>query len=127
MMSTIKMGIIATFLSLVISLLLGFVTRYSRGLIEITKGVPYIVAGLLTAGLTGMNPNSALIAIVMVSWAPLEAPCASLLMEAKAQPYTHLAPILGNQSVASTPLLLVALCAAAIDSSRVSAFAVHYD
>lgn len=67
MMSTIKMGIITTFLSLVISLLLGFVTRYSRGLIEITKGVPYIVAGLLTAGLTGMNPNSALIAIVMVS------------------------------------------------------------
>ncbi len=96
MMSTIKMGIIATFLSLVIGLLLGFVTRYSQGLIEITKGVPYIVAGLLIAGLTGMNPNSALIAIVMVSWAPLAAHCASLLMEAKAQPYTHLAPIWGT-------------------------------
>ncbi|UJF16874.1 ABC transporter permease subunit [Vibrio sp. SS-MA-C1-2] len=96
MISTIKMGVIATFLSLMIGLLLGFVTRYSQGLIEITKGVPYIVAGLLVAGLTGMNPNSALIAIVMVSWAPLAAHCASLLMEAKAQPYTHLAPIWGS-------------------------------
>ena len=96
MFSTMKMGILATFLSLVIGLLLGFVTRYSQGLIEITKAVPYIVAGLLVAGLTGMNPNSALIAIVLVSWAPLAAHCSSLVLEAKAQPYTHLAPVWGT-------------------------------
>ncbi|PSW09151.1 transporter [Photobacterium sanctipauli] len=99
MFSTIKMGILATFLSLIIGMLLGFVTRYSQGLIEITKGVPYIVAGLLVAGLTGMNPNSALIAIVLVSWAPLAAHCASLLLEAKAQPYTHLAPVWGTSKL----------------------------
>ncbi|WP_261903985.1 ABC transporter permease subunit [Vibrio fortis] len=96
MFSTMKMGILATLLSLVIGLLLGFVTRYSQGLIEITKAVPYIVAGLLVAGLTGMNPNSALIAIVLVSWAPLAAHCSSLVLEAKAQPYTHLAPVWGT-------------------------------
>ncbi len=96
MLSTLKMGVVATFLSLFIGLLLGFVTRFSQGLIEITKGVPYIVAGLLVAGLTGMSPNSALIAIVLVSWAPLAAHCASLVMEAKAQPYTHLAPVWGT-------------------------------
>ncbi len=96
MLSTLKMGMVATLLSLFIGLLLGFVTRFSQGLIEITKGVPYIVAGLLVAGLIGMNPNSALIAIVLVSWAPLAAHCASLVVEAKAQPYTHLAPIWGT-------------------------------
>ena len=96
MLSTLKMGILATFLSLAIGLILGFVTRFSQGLIEITKGVPYIVAGLLVAGLTGMNPNSALFAIVLVSWAPLAAHCASLVIEAKAQPYTHLAPVWGT-------------------------------
>ncbi|MGF1787777.1 ABC transporter permease subunit [Photobacterium swingsii] len=96
MLSTVKMGIVATGLSLAIGLILGFVTRFSQGLIEITKGIPYIVAGLLVAGLTGMNPNSALIAIVLVSWAPLAAHCASLVLEAKAQPYTHLAPVWGT-------------------------------
>lgn len=95
MLSTIQMGLLATILSFLLGLCLGFVTRFSQGFIEITKGVPYIVAGLLIAGLTGMNPDSALIAIVLVSWAPLAAHCSSLILEAKAQPYTHLAPTWG--------------------------------
>ncbi|QLE78323.1 ABC transporter permease subunit [Francisella sp. Scap27] len=96
MFSTLGIGILATFLSFVIGLMLGFITRFSQGLIEITKGVPYIVAGLLVAGMTGMNPNSALIAIVLVSWAPLAAHCASLVLEARAQPYTHLVSVWGT-------------------------------
>lgn len=96
MIATIKAGAFATLLSLIVGLVMGFCTRFSQGFIEITKGVPYIIAGLLVAGLTGMNPNSALIAIVLVSWAPLAAHCSSLLIEARAQPYTHLAPIWGT-------------------------------
>jgi peptide/nickel transport system permease protein len=96
MLSTLKMGMLATFLSFAIGLMSGFMTRFSQGLIEISKGMPYIVAGLLVAGLTGMNSNSALIAIVLISWAPLAAHCASLVLEAKAQPYTHLAPVWGT-------------------------------
>ncbi|MEZ9951826.1 ABC transporter permease subunit [Vibrio splendidus] len=96
MVSTFHAGILATFLSLLTGIVMGFNTRFSQGLIEITKGIPYIIAGLLVAGLTGMNPNSALIAIVLVSWAPLAAHCSSLIVEAKAQPYTHLAPLWGT-------------------------------
>lgn len=96
MLSTIQGGIWATILALTLGMLMGFFTRYTQGLIEITKAVPYLIAGLLVAGLTGMNPNSALISIVLVSWAPLAAHCASLLREAKAQPATHLAPIWGT-------------------------------
>ncbi|MFA0657699.1 ABC transporter permease subunit [Vibrio splendidus] len=96
MVSTFQAGILATFLSLVTGIIMGFNTRFSQGLIEITKGIPYIIAGLLVAGLTGMSPNSALIAIVLVSWAPLAAHCSSLIVEAKAQPYTHLAPLWGT-------------------------------
>ncbi|MBK2356680.1 ABC transporter permease subunit [Francisella hispaniensis] len=96
MLSTLKVGFIATFLSFIIGLILGFISKFSQGLIEITKGIPYIVAGLLIAGLTSMSPNSALIAIVVVSWAPLATHCASLVLEAKAQPYTHLAPTWGT-------------------------------
>lgn len=96
MLSTFWAGFVATVLSLVVGMVLGFNTRYSQGLIEITKGIPYIIAGLLVAGMTGMNPNSAMIAIVLVSWAPLAAHCSSLIVEAKAQPYTHLAPIWGT-------------------------------
>ena len=66
MVATFQAGILATFLSLVTGIIMGFNTRFSQGLIEITKGIPYIIAGLLVAGLTGMNPNSALIAIVLV-------------------------------------------------------------
>ncbi|MFA0085310.1 ABC transporter permease subunit [Vibrio sp. 10N.261.51.F12] len=96
MLSTVQAGIIATLLSLLTGLILGFNTRFSQGLIEVTKGIPYIIAGLLVAGLTSMSPNSAMIAIVFVSWAPLAAHCSSLIVEAKAQPYTHLAPIWGT-------------------------------
>ncbi len=96
MLSTVHAGIIATALALIVGMLMGFFTRYTQGLIEITKGIPYIIAGLLVAGLTNMNPNSALIAIVIVSWAPLAAHCASLVREAKAHPSTHLAPTWGT-------------------------------
>ncbi|MEZ9720545.1 ABC transporter permease subunit [Vibrio splendidus] len=99
MVSTFQAGILATFLSLVTGIIMGFNTRFSQGLIEITKGIPYIIAGLLIAGLTGMNPSSALIAIVLVSWAPLAAHCSSLIVEAKAQPYTHLAPLWGTSKL----------------------------
>lgn len=99
MVSTFQAGILATFLSLVTGIIMGFNTRFSQGFIEITKGIPYIIAGLLVAGLTGMNPNSALIAIVLVSWAPLAAHCSSLIVEAKAQPYTHLAPLWGTSKL----------------------------
>ncbi|MFA0309745.1 transporter [Vibrio splendidus] len=99
MVSTFQAGMLATFLSLVTGIIMGFNTRFSQGLIEITKGIPYIIAGLLVAGLTGMNPNSALIAIVLVSWAPLAAHCSSLIVEAKAQPYTHLAPLWGTSKL----------------------------
>ncbi|MFS1466590.1 ABC transporter permease subunit [Vibrio lentus] len=99
MVSTFQAGILATFLSLLTGIVMGFNTRFSQGLIEITKGIPYIIAGLLVAGLTGMNPNSALIAIVLVSWAPLAAHCSSLIVEAKAQPYTHLAPLWGTSKL----------------------------
>lgn len=58
MIETLQGGVIATFLSLVVGILLGFCTRFSQGFIEITKGVPYIVAGLLVAGLTGMNQTA---------------------------------------------------------------------
>ncbi|MFM2606678.1 ABC transporter permease subunit [Vibrio chagasii] len=99
MVATFQAGILATFLSLVTGIIMGFNTRFSQGLIEITKGIPYIIAGLLVAGLTGMNPNSALIAIVLVSWAPLAAHCSSLIVDAKAQPYTHLAPLWGTSKL----------------------------
>lgn len=99
MITTIQAGVLATALSLLVGLVMGFCTRFSQGFIEITKGVPYIVAGLLVAGMTGMHPDSAMIAIVLVSWAPLAAHCSSLLVEAKAQPYTHLAPVWGTKPV----------------------------
>ncbi|MCC4772680.1 ABC transporter permease subunit [Vibrio cyclitrophicus] len=99
MVSTFQAGMLATFLSLVTGIIMGFNTRFSQGLIEITKGIPYIIAGLVVAGLTGMNPNSALIAIVLVSWAPLAAHCSSLIVEAKAQPYIHLAPLWGTSKL----------------------------
>lgn len=86
MLSTFKEGFIATLLSLLVGIVLGFNTRISQGLIEITKGVPYIIAGLLVAGLTGMHPSSAMIAIVFVSWAPLAATAQALLQKPKLSP-----------------------------------------
>lgn len=99
MISTFQGGIIATTLSLLVGMFMGFFARYTQGFIEVTKAIPYIIAGLLIAGIFGMTLYSALIAIVLVSWAPLAAHCSSLIMEAKAQPYTHLAPVWGASQV----------------------------
>lgn len=96
MFTTLKLGLIATALSLLLGLIMGIAHRYTQGVIEVTKAIPYIVAGLLVAGLTGMASYSAMLAIVLVSWAPLASHCTSLLTEAKAQPHAHLAPIWGN-------------------------------
>ncbi len=97
MFLTLQSGIFATALCLVLGIVMGFFSRFTQGFIEITKALPYLIAGLLVAGLTGMHPDSALIAIVLTSWAPLASHCASLLREAKGQPFTHLAPVWGTQ------------------------------
>ncbi|MBM6550061.1 ABC transporter permease subunit [Marinomonas ostreistagni] len=71
----------------------------AEALCDVMLVLNHIIAGLLIAGIFGMTPYSALIAIVLVSWAPLAAHCSSLIMEAKAKPYTHLAPVWGASQV----------------------------
>lgn len=121
-----KMGILATFLSLVIGLLLGFVTRYSQGLIEITKAVPYIVAGLLVAGLTGMNPKQCPDCHRVSVLGSFSGALFKLGVRSKGSTVYAFGSCLGNQSSACFALLLAPLCSAAIDKACIVKTARHY-
>ncbi len=62
---------------------------------EITKATPPVIAGLIVAALMGPSAIGAMIAVLVVGWAPLAAHVAALVTQARAQPHVQMAPLLG--------------------------------
>ncbi|WEX85786.1 ABC transporter permease subunit [Sinorhizobium garamanticum] len=94
-LSTIGMALVVVFLSLTLGLAVGMAPRLAAGPIEITKGTPPIIAGLVVAGIIGPSASGAMIAVTAVAWAPLAAHTAALVSEVMAQPHVRITPILG--------------------------------
>jgi peptide/nickel transport system permease protein len=93
--STIGMALVVVFISLGLGLIIGLAPRLAAGPIEITKGTPPIIAGLIVAGIVGPSASGAIIAVAAVGWAPLAAHTAALVSEVMAQPHVRITPILG--------------------------------
>ncbi|WP_434460356.1 ABC transporter permease subunit [Serratia plymuthica] len=81
--------------SLILGMLFGLMPRLMCGVIELANATPPIMAGLLVIAITGPSAYGAACAVMLVSWAPLAAHCASLLTEARTQPYIRMLPVLG--------------------------------
>lgn len=64
------------------------------GPIEITKATPPVIAGLIVAALMRPSAIGAMIAVLVVGWAPLAAHVAALVTQARAQPHVQMAPLL---------------------------------
>ncbi|RJF58849.1 ABC transporter permease subunit [Serratia inhibens] len=91
--SLLALGV--SFASLLLGILFGLMPRLMCGVIELANATPPVVAGLLVIAITGPSAYGAACAVMLISWAPLAAHCASLLTEARTQPYIRMLPVLG--------------------------------
>ncbi|MFT4228819.1 MAG: ABC transporter permease subunit [Microbacterium sp.] len=94
-MATIGLGAIVTLICLGVGLLIGMFPNAGAGPIEVTNAAPTILTGLIVAGIMGPSAAGAVIAVTIVSWAPLAAHTAALVSEVKSQPHVSIAPVLG--------------------------------
>lgn len=93
--TTLGVAIIVVLACLVAGLVMGCFPRAVTGPLEVTNAAPPIIAGLIVAAVSGPSISGAAIAVALVSWAPLAAHTAALVVEARAQPHVALLPVLG--------------------------------
>ncbi|HMR48097.1 MAG TPA: ABC transporter permease subunit [Arachnia sp.] len=93
--TTLGVALIVVLVCLVIGVILGCFPRAVTGPLEVTNAAPPIIAGLIVAAISGPSIGGAAVAVALVSWAPLAAHTAALVVEARAQPYVALLPVLG--------------------------------
>lgn len=93
--TTLGVALLVVLFCLLVGLVLGCFPRAVTGPLEVTNAAPPIIAGLIVAALSGPSTSGAAIAVGLVSWAPLAAHTAALVVEAKAQPHIALLPVLG--------------------------------
>ncbi|MFT4219722.1 MAG: ABC transporter permease subunit [Microbacterium sp.] len=93
--TTLGTAVFVVLLCLAIGLVLGCFPRAVTGPLEVTNAAPPIIAGLIVAAIAGPSIGGAAIAVALVSWAPLAAHTAALVVEARAQPHVMLLPVLG--------------------------------
>ncbi|WP_146752493.1 ABC transporter permease subunit, partial [Serratia quinivorans] len=109
-LNTSLLALAVSFASLFLGIMFGLMPRLMCGMIELANATPPIIAGLLVVAISGPSAYGAACAVMLVSWAPLAAHCASLLMEARTQPYIRMLPVLGIGRVRTlTHYLLPAL------------------
>jgi peptide/nickel transport system permease protein len=94
-LNTSLLALAVSFASLFLGIMFGLMPRLMCGMIELANATPPIIAGLLVVAISGPSAYGAACAVMLVSWAPLAAHCASLLTEARTQPYIRMLPVLG--------------------------------
>ncbi|MEV5764054.1 ABC transporter permease subunit [Micromonospora sp. NPDC052213] len=93
--TTIGTALLLCAACLLIGLVVGLLPRAATGPIEMANAAPPVLAGLLVVAVTGPSTGAAAAAVLLVGWAPLAAHTAALVVEARAQPYVAILPVLG--------------------------------
>lgn len=94
-LSTMGMALVVVTITFVLGLLIGLAPRLAAGPIEVTNAAPPVIAGLIVAGVMGPSTSGAIIAVTLVSWAPLAAHTAALVSEVQGQAHVRITPMLG--------------------------------
>lgn len=84
-----------TVLALLVGVVLGCFPRAVTGPVEVANAAPPVLVGLVAVGVAGPSTTTAVVAVVLVSWAPLAAHTAALVGELRAQPHVAVLPALG--------------------------------
>ncbi|WP_227875956.1 ABC transporter permease subunit [Kushneria konosiri] len=94
-LSTMGMALLVVSITFVLGVVIGLMPRLAAGPIEVTNATPPVIAGLVVAGLMGPSASGAIIAVTLVSWAPLAAHTAALVTEVQGQAHVRITPMLG--------------------------------
>jgi len=92
---TCLQALLVTLCCLVTGILVGLFPRVMVGPIEVANATPAVIAGMVIAAINGPTAAGAVIAVIIVSWAPLAAHTAALVAEINAQPHVRMLPVLG--------------------------------
>lgn len=92
---TLGLALIAGLIAFIIGLILGLLRRGIDGPVEMANATPPVLVGMTVTALNGPSQWGALLAVSLVSWAPLAAHTRALLEETRAQPFVRMAPTLG--------------------------------
>lgn len=95
---TLGLTLVAGLIALIAGLLLGLLRRGIDGPVEMANATPPVLVGMTVTALNGPSQWGALLAVSLVSWAPLASHTRALLDEARAQPFVRMAPTLGVSS-----------------------------
>ncbi|MFP3990488.1 ABC transporter permease subunit [Streptomyces sp. E11-3] len=82
--STVGVALAVCAVSYLIALTIGFLPGASAGVSDIANALPPVVVGVLVAALTGPSTLGASLAVALVSWPPLAAHAAALVLEIRA-------------------------------------------
>lgn len=87
-LTTLATAIAVSAAALAIGVLLGFLPRLSRPMVDTVNAVPPVLAGLLVTGIAGSGPWTPALAVAAVAWSPLATHTSALLEQERAT--THL-------------------------------------
>ncbi|WP_139978590.1 ABC transporter permease subunit [Nocardioides litoris] len=93
--TTVGTAVVVTACCLAVGLLVGLAPRLSVGPVEVANAAPPVVVGIVVASVSGPSLAGAAAAVLLVSWAPLAAHTAALVVESRAQPHVAVLPTLG--------------------------------
>lgn len=93
--ATVGTAVAVVMAAFVVGLVVGCLPRLSTGFVEVANAAPPVLVGLVVAAVSGQSLLGAAAAVTAVSWAPLAAHTSALVLEARAQPYVAVLPVLG--------------------------------
>lgn len=94
-LNTCLQALAVSLICLLAGMTAGAFPRAMTGPIEVTNALPPVIAGLVIAAINGPTATGAVIAVTVVSWAPLAAHTAALVAEIRARPYIQMLAVMG--------------------------------
>ncbi|MEV8020364.1 ABC transporter permease subunit [Streptomyces sp. NPDC086554] len=85
--STVGTAAAVCAVSLLLSLVLGFLPTFAAGASDIANALPPVIVGILVAAVAGPGTGGAALAVGLISWPPLAAHAAALTQEVRASSF----------------------------------------
>lgn len=89
MAGTLGTAVLVSLGALVVGVLVGLARHGATGFVEVANATPPTVAGVLVVAVTGPGRVGAVVAVLLVGWAPLAAQTSALVAEARARPHVR--------------------------------------
>ncbi len=100
--ATVGVAIAVCVVSYLFALAFGFLPNVSTGAADIANALPPVVVGILVAAVLGPGTAGASIAVALVSWPPLAAHAAALVVETRAAAY-----LTAQRAIGARPLWIL--------------------